>query len=840
MKKVIPLLIFAATSAFLYSQPMHVKDPNFTSFHQDAKRVVPLLDQKSSTEAKQHPEYGVLPFNAQCSECVELIDERTISSRQFIDPQNARHTYSQQSYFPLHYKRSANDIWRTIDHRLRPDPSQPRLYTAPDQPVPTKCDLNKKTVSLNTGDLEFEFNKNLTMYFFDENTAYTKRESGNYSFYTIGEEGLLVKNIWTGIDLQQVFRAGEIETNYVINSPLQLPISKGWMVIEDHFTLPEGFTFQEAPNGEHVNHGEEVYYKGDYILKNAKDDSVIIYEKPLYVDAKAFGMHGNYKLLRTENDYTLQMFVPIDWLSNKENNYPLYIDPTVFGITKIGNFHANPANGFTGGPPANLAFTSIALGSCDYQMQVTVPGASQLTNAYVDVEYELTYDNSCGSPPEPAPYCTFSQVIQQVVCDTCGTSSGPLSCSPSLPPFTGTCTTNDSLVPGAHSILINTANPNFLSCIPPQCADYNITFTLKNQDSICNDVCQYLCARGNMWQMTVEANTVQVSITQDKAEICPGDSVTFTAHPLFGVAPYNYIWFNGSTQDTIYNSPNYTIYPQQNVIDLYCYAFSVCNSSLSTNFFSLGINYEESNFLNVAVSGPFASAGQDITLCKGGTATLGGNPTSNGNGAVWMGSDSLAQSWLSDTAALNPQITVPAGTTGAFFYVLTVNDTTCHSTDTVYVFSTDSVPAPAISVSGDTLISSVTNNNQWYLNDTIIVGANSQRYIMTGPGSYTVSIADSTGCSSAASAAVVYTGINDLTSNASVIIYPNPASTQLIITTSNFQAQWLTVYDLNGKKITEQKFVQKLDISKLSAGAYFIEIKGAGISIQRRLVKLSE
>jgi len=684
MKKNLLLAAFAISCSFLYSQPMHVKDPNFTSFRQDAKKVPPLLDQKSSIAAKQHPEYGVLPFNAQCSECVELIDKRTLSSRFFIDPKDAGHTYSQQSYFPLHYKYSVDDIWRTIDHRLRPDATQAGVYTAVNQPVPTKCDLNKNTVTLNTGDLQFEFNKNLAMYFFDENTAYTKRETGDYSLRTIGEEGLLVKNIWPGVDLQQVFRAGEIETNYVINKPLQLPITKGWMVIEDHFTLPAGFTFEEAPNGEHVAHEEDTYYKGDYILRNAKGDSVIVYEKPLYVDAMAFGMHGNYKLLRTGNDYTLQMFVPVDWLGKADNTYPLYIDPTVYGITKLGNFRANPSDDYKGGPSGALGFTSIALGSCDYQMQVEVPGASRLTNAYVDIEYELTYDNTCGSPPEPAPYCTFSQVIQQVVCNTCGTSSGPLSCIPPNPPFTGTCTTNDSLVPGAHSILINTANPNFLSCIPPQCATYNITFTLKNQDSICTDVCGYLCARGNIWQMTVEGNAlVSGDTTYVSVNAATGYPVTLVTPVSPFVPPYYCVW-----------------------------------------------QYEYQNYSQVS-------------------------------------------------------------------------------------FITDTI----------------------YNNDSLTFTPPQSGYITCGI--YSPLYNDTPYCSFSAEVKLT-TGLPELHAKPLVDIYPNPASTELVISANNFQPQWLTVYDLNGRRIAQQKFVQKLDISKLSAGAYFIEIRGADASVTKRFVKLTE
>jgi hypothetical protein len=86
-------------------------------------------------------------------------------------------------------------------------------------------------------DFEFVFNQNLSLYFIDSNVAETTKAAGEYSSRTVGEEGLEVKNMWAGITMQQLFKAGSIKTNYVIDKPLNLPIQKGWMVIEDHFSF---------------------------------------------------------------------------------------------------------------------------------------------------------------------------------------------------------------------------------------------------------------------------------------------------------------------------------------------------------------------------------------------------------------------------------------------------------------------------------------------------------------------------------------------------------------------------------------------------------------------------
>lgn len=768
MKKRGLLSLLSLCFSFAVFAQMHVKKPNFSSFNTDVKYVSEVLDKESSAQAKKHPEYGVTPYNAQCTQCVELIDKRTADSRQFIDIYEAGHTYSQQSFFPLHYKKNESDIWRTIDQRLRPT-GTPNVFAANDQPVPTKCDLNTKTTSLTVDGFQFEFNKNLTMYYFDDNTLYTKAETGNYNSYSIGEEGLKVRNIWTGIDMEQTFSTGHIKTNFVINAPLQIPITKGWMVIEDHFTLPEGYHFEEAPTGDHLENGK--YFRGDYFVINPKGETLVKYEKPVYVDAKAFGMHGVYKLLITGNDYTLQTLVPVEWLIKKDNTYPLYIDPSVYGATKIGDFRQ------TGMPSANMGFTSMGLGSCNYNMNVTVPGKSKLTNAYVDVEYQLTYDNTCGSPPLPPPFCTFSQVTMEVQCNVCNTTTGLLTCNPAQPPYTGTCTTDSNLVQGAGALLINNFVPNYLACYAPQCPDYVIPFTLLNRDSTCGDVCGYLCARGNMWRMTIEACQVEGFITQDRTTVCAGQPVTFTANPSCGVPPYHFRWTQdgGNTFTTVYGTPNFVIYPNADVI-VGCYIVDTCNIQWQTNDLSVSVvpappadagpdvylcaggnaniggnptttggtsvswsaeTVTARNYLNNTASPnptalvpvgvvdtfwyavtasnggtcartdtmfvfsnplPTANAGNDVTVCSGGSVALGGSPSSNAANILWQGETPAATSWLSNTTAANPQVTVPQGTTGTFYYVLTGTTASCVETDTVNVISN---PAPVVNAGAD-------------------------------------------------------------------------------------------------------------------------------------------
>ncbi|HWB64758.1 MAG TPA: gliding motility-associated C-terminal domain-containing protein [Chitinophagales bacterium] len=738
------LLICNLVVLCVSAQQMHVKKHNFTTFTANQPKVDSReLEMISDAKDKRHPEYGILPFNAPCTDCAEEIGKRTETSRIFVDTVNGSHTYSQKSYLPLHYKKSEGDVWHTIDYRLKPNPSLPGVYSANDQLVPATCNLNRKTTSLNVGGFVFEFNKDITMYFYEENTAYTKREKGNYDNHTIGNEGLYVKGMWPGINMEQIFRDGNIETNYVIPAPLRLPINKGWMVIEDHFTLPPGTTIEEEKKGERDRYG---FYSGNYIIKDFYGNTLFMYERPVFFDATAVGQHGGYELLQNGNDCVLKMMVPVEWLNRKENTYPIYIDPTVQGSTIYGVFRSSNSTLFRA-----YAFTSrlIAPGYCEDSMDVIVPGKSTLKDTYLNVEYELTYDNTCGNPPLPSPYCTFSQVKQELICKECATGSGVFGCNPAAAPYTGTCTTDDSLVPGAQALHINNFNPNFLGCFQPQCPDYDIHFYLRNTDSICGDACGYLCARGNMWQVIVTACTVEGTVTPDSAQVCAGQAFTITAHPDCGVPPYHFLWSTdgGNTYpDTIYGNPNYIVHP---TADMYvkCIIYDSCNSFYVPNISKLTV-----------VPSPPANAGADKYICEGGRVTIGGSPTTTGASVQWAGENATQTGWLSNVQSPNPQVTVPAGTVDTLTYVVTATSNTCFKTDTMNIYSLAN-PVVTVDTSGSThfcssetvTISAVGNFSSYLWNN----GSTSPSVTVSQPGSYFVIVADQNNCKDTSSPVVV-------------------------------------------------------------------------------------
>jgi hypothetical protein len=110
-----------------------------------------------------------------------------------------------------------------------------------------------------------------------------------------------------------------------------------------------------------------------------------------------------------------------------------------------------------------------------------------------------------------------------------------------------------------------------------------------------------------------------------------------------------------------------------------------------------------------------------------------------------------------------------------FFYDVRVNTQSCVS-DRVPVVAT-TIPAPTITQVSDTLVSSATSGNQWYLNDTAINGANGQKYKALKNGTYKVVVTDALGCQkSSANLTYVLTAIDPTVAarEINLMVSPNP------------------------------------------------------------------
>src|SRR5205085_6367859 len=110
---------------------------------------------------------------------------------------------------------------------------------------------------------------------------------------------------------------------------------------------------------------------------------------------------------------------------------------------------------------------------------------------------------------------------------------------------------------------------------------------------------------------------------------------------------------------------------------------------------------------------PVITASGPTTLCGDGTLTL----TSSANaGNQWYRNNTLIAGATAKTH--NPI------TSGNYTVKTTSNSITTSSSNNIDV-TINTVPTPGISLNANSLVSSVANGNQWYLNNTLIQGATS-------------------------------------------------------------------------------------------------------------------
>jgi gliding motility-associated-like protein len=686
---------------------MHVKQNNFNAFFIAAERnITSELILFTPEKYRSHPEFGILPFNAQCEDCIELIQKRTEYSRYFIKTgSNGKHFFEQRSLFPLHLKNNKGE-WITIDERLQKISAD--ILSAPCQQFPTSYNLSAHTTSITSTKFTLTFNKNLKSYWLSEKGNIKGESTADKKKFTAGFEGVRILQAWNKTNIEHIYKPNSIKTNYIIQQSLNIPDDVKWLVFEDAIQLPQNFLFRKSEN--------------DLVILNERNEEIIIFHQPQYYDGYSYGMSGEYEISQQGNVWFIKVLVPVSLLNDSKIHYPLTIDPWVTaGPQGIGEFAVPFPATFNS---ANMGFTFGPNGSCDYDITFIGLGGATLINTYLDVEYENKF-NPCNSTSQP-PYCEFSDVSMEVI-GPCGTSTGQLICNPAQPPFNGTCTTDPLKVPAARAILI----PNFLNCIEPQCPDYELTFTIKNREFKCNDNCARNCATGHRFAVTLEGRTIEERVTISDDVVCAGETVFVTSLPLYGVKPYTYLWNPTGQTDSII-----TVNPEVSS------AYACVVTDLCGNF------AEADTFITVTPS-PDADAGGTFTTCEGVDVQIGGNPTStNGFTFQWTAIPSFASVFLSDLNIANPVVFSPSDSIRSYTFVVRVEDATCFRYDTTTVIFLEN-PEPSIIPDQTIFIceggSSVLQTDTIYETYSWSTGVTTSTITITQPGSYAVTVTNQ-GC----------------------------------------------------------------------------------------------
>jgi hypothetical protein len=212
-----------------------------------------------------------------------------------------------------------------------------------------------------------------------------------------------------------------------------------------------------------------------------------------------------------------------------------------------------------------------------------------------------------------------------------------------------------------------------------------------------------------------------------------------------------------------------------------------------------------------------------VPLCPGGVNTI----------ATTVVTFDSFQWYIDGQAILNSNTSSFITFSSGYYHVVTDEDGCILSSDSVHVY--DHIPlTPAITENTGTLYSvpggSQLSNFQWFLNGSPISGANDSTFVPTGSGSYTVSAFDGT-CIDTSAAYVFTVSVKEVNSNISFKLYPNPAQSDIYITSA--EAVSVTLLDDLGRVVynaTVADTKHHLTLGHLATGVYYIKLtseKGA-------------
>gem|GEM_PF-1748410 len=187
----------------------------------------------------------------------------------------------------------------------------------------------------------------------------------------------------------------------------------------------------------------------------------------------------------------------------------------------------------------------------------------------------------------------------------------------------------------------------------------------------------------------------------------------------------------------------------------------------------------------------------------------------------------------------NPLVSNHASKSMSGLYTVTCSVANCPLKKASVSVTVHDFPAiPVISRDGGTLISTVSNHYQWFLNGIAITGDTLQEFTPKENGNYAVMVTDDNGCSTlSAIYPLVNYGIDDPRSVNGITVYPNPTSGELVIHVP--AKEWnLSLTDMQGKVVNESEPVvgKEVRISIAAEGIYTLILDGPWGRAVRKVV----
>ena len=662
--------------------------PNYSTFTV-AKQSLSEEAKAANAGYENNPDYGLLYQGAPCSDCYELIGERTETTKTFVregTKNGKKEKMEQTSTKPLHY-RDAKGNWVTIKTQLAPDAANKGIYSIPDEATPLAINTNNDNSfsTLGKNGEMIRFNHNLELVYVQPDGKEVSLGIADYTHHTAGDGGVYVTNAWPGIDIEMNVLRAAVKTNFHVNHAMP-QYAAGKLLIRDHLQLDNGLSLNatsgSVTTGElkiNDNAGAPKYGIG----------AATVYEK----DNRKNTLQPLEYLIGDNN--VLDIALPGTYLNKEDNAYPIIVDPLVTLAT-------------TSAVAGSTYVTALtATSGCEYTNPAWTPTNCTVT----DIQFQFQY--TCVNPMGLEYGGTFFYL------GTCR-SPGILadgyiwSCAGALP---GTCTATGGT---AYSIwgTAAAATSGLGPCVPaPQCASYELNIDMYFLQGWENTVAcaSTWCYASQPLIITVVGETVELTaagVVATPATICAGSSSTLTATGLYGVPPYTYAWTPGPlTGSPVVVSPLTTTTYDLTVTD-------ACGITTTGNVTVTVITED-------AITGTLA-------LCVGNTTTLADGTA---GGHTWISTNTGVATITSPGGVVTA---VGAGTTTISY---TTTATGCYATAIVTVYPTPTaiLGTETVCVGGTTSLSDATGGFTWSSSNTLIatVGATG---IVTGVATGTATI----------------------------------------------------------------------------------------------------
>jgi hypothetical protein len=345
--------MYARVNAQLQVKSTGTSAGNFTSFSAEKTYDdMTLLKAITAPAYYNNPDFGKRINDK--TEWYEQIDKRTLKTRTYKGTGNQ--VIVETGYDNLNFT-DADGWLRAVNTKLT---ASSNGWSAEQQETPVYLYHDGSTaLSLGGNDLML-FNKNVQF----------NGKGISTNGYTVGDNGMYIKNTVPNTDKIICFGRGRIETDYKITQPLK---SNTDLVISEDVILPAGYTISE-----NENYNTETDHPGSLIVKGNDGKATAKLKAPYCYDNNGNSIFGAYELQKQNNGYHLQVVISSVWLNDPARQYPVTIDPVVTSDTIVW-------------PGGIISSCLNSFGNDTGTLEAVIPAGVTITGVYIQSNF---YSNS--------------------------------------------------------------------------------------------------------------------------------------------------------------------------------------------------------------------------------------------------------------------------------------------------------------------------------------------------------------------------------------------------------------------------------------------------------------